>query len=63
MEYKNYKIPDADIDTLVDNLQVSIFDACELWLSDHGEVTNDEQDALTECSTTGCSGSCRSYSG
>lgn len=49
MEYKNYKIPDADIDALIDNLQVSIFDACELWLSDHGEVTNDEQDALTEC--------------
>lgn len=48
-----YNIPDATVDKLVDNLGISIADACELWLADNGKIDNSEQDALEEVAKTG----------
>lgn len=44
MEYNGFNIPDNAIDNLVDNLEISIADACELWLADNGKITNEEQE-------------------
>jgi len=51
MEYKTKKgkkvnIPDDEIDTLVDKLDLSIAEACELWLEDNDLQVNKEQEAL-----------------
>lgn len=51
MEYKTKKgkkvnIPDDEIDTLVDKLDLSIAEACELWLEDNDLQVNEEQEAL-----------------
>lgn len=51
MEYKTKKgkkvnIPDDEIDTLVDKLNLSIAEACELWLEDNALQVNEEQEAL-----------------
>lgn len=51
MEYKTKKgkkvnIPDDEIDTLVDKLDLSIAEACELWLEDNALQVNEEQEAL-----------------
>ena len=51
MEYKTKKgkkvnIPDDEIDTLVNKLDLSIAEACELWLEDNDLQVNEEQEAL-----------------
>lgn len=50
MEYKVgkeiYKVPENEIDKLVDCLGISIIEACELWLADNGKIENKEQDTL-----------------
>ena len=51
MEYKTKKgkkvnIPDDEIDTLVDKLDLSIAEACELWLEDNDLQINEEQEEL-----------------
>ncbi len=51
MEYKTKKgkkvnIPDDEIDTLVDKLDLSIAEACELWLEDNALQINEEQEEL-----------------
>lgn len=51
MEYKTKKgkkvnIPDDEIDTLVDKLDLSIAEACELWLEDNDLQVNEEQEEL-----------------
>lgn len=50
MKYKigkaTYEIPDNEVDKLVDNLEISINEACELWLADNGKLDNQEQDEL-----------------
>lgn len=51
MEYKTKKgkkvnIPDDEIDMLVDKLDLSIAEACELWLEDNDLQVNEEQEAL-----------------
>ena len=46
MKYKNFEIPDNAIDNLMDNLDISLADACELWLADNGKIKNEEQTAL-----------------
>lgn len=53
MEYKTKKgkkvnIPDDEIDTLVDKLDLSIAEACELWLEDNDLQVNEEQEALNK---------------
>lgn len=44
MKYNGFDVPDNAIDNLVDNLGISIADACELWLADNGKITNEEQE-------------------
>ena len=51
MEYKTKKgkqvnIHDDEIDTLVDKLDLSIAEACELWLEDNALQVNEEQEEL-----------------
>lgn len=51
MEYKTKKgkkvnIPDEEIDKLVDKLDLSIAEACELWLEDNDLQVNEEQEEL-----------------
>ena len=41
MVYKHYTIPDEEIDKIMDKLDVSIAEACEMYLSDH-ELVEDE---------------------
>ena len=43
---KNYDVPDAEIDKLVNTLKISIIEAAELWLSDNGLENNEEQEEL-----------------
>lgn len=47
MKYKEYNIPDKEIDALVDNLDISIAEACEIWLSDHDIIKNETVEELT----------------
>lgn len=51
MKYKNYTIPDNEIDTLVDALDISINEACEMWLSDHDMIENETVEELTKKAT------------
>ena len=51
MKYKNYTIPDNEIDTLVDALNISINEACEMWLSDHDMIENETVEELTKKAT------------
>ena len=52
MKYKNFEIPDNAIDNLMDNLDISLADACELWLADNGKIKNEEQTALDKNAKT-----------
>ena len=51
MRYKNYNIPDAEVDKLMDKLDLSLADACEMWLSDHDIVKNETVEELTTKAT------------
>lgn len=46
MDYNGFKIPDEAIDKLMDSLDISLAEACELWLADNDKIDNEEQDAL-----------------
>lgn len=41
---KDYIVPDAEVDKLVDALDISMAEACELWLADNGDIENEEQE-------------------
>jgi hypothetical protein len=41
---KDYIVPDAEVDKLVDALNISMAEACELWLADNGDIENEEQE-------------------
>ena len=45
---KTYNIPDEPLDELMDNLDVSLMEACETYLFDHDMVDNKEADEMTE---------------
>jgi len=51
MKYKEYNIPDKEIDALVDSLDISIAEACEVWLSDHDIIKNETIEELTDLAT------------
>ena len=51
MKYKTYTIPDNEIDALVDTLDISINEACEMWLSDHDIIENETVEELTKKAT------------
>ena len=48
MRYKNYEIPNKEIDSLMDKLDISLEEACELYLSDHELVENETIEELTK---------------
>lgn len=50
-ENVEYNIPDKEIDKLMDNLDISLAEACELYLADNDTIENEEQnraDALVK---------------
>ena len=47
MKYKNFNIPDEEIDALMEKLDISISEACEMWLSDRDLVENETIEKLT----------------
>ena len=48
---KNYNIPDEEIDKLVDTWEISINEACELWLSDNDKISNEVVEEMTKKAT------------
>lgn len=44
MKFKNFNIPDNEVDKIVDKLECSIAEACEMWLADHDKMVNEEQE-------------------
>lgn len=51
MKYKNFNIPDKEIDKLMDSLDISISEACEMYLSDHDLIENETIEELTKKAT------------
>ena len=51
MQYKSYNVPDKEIDNLVEKLDISIAEACEMWLSDKDIIENETIKELTEKAT------------
>lgn len=45
---KTYNIPDKEIDNLVNNLEVSIAEACEIYLTDKEIISNETVENLTK---------------
>lgn len=45
---KTYNIPDAEIDKMMDNLDISLEDACETYLFDHDIISDEKVDELSE---------------
>lgn len=48
MKYNGHNIPDEHIDMLMEKLDISMAEACEMYLSDIGEVENEEVEKLTK---------------
>lgn len=45
---KVYNIPDEEIDKLVDTWEISINEACEMWLSDNDKIKNETVEEMTK---------------
>lgn len=48
---KNYNVPDEEIDRLMDNLDISISEACETYLADKEIIESEEEKELTKKAT------------
>lgn len=48
---KTYNIPNEEIDKLTDALDISIAEACEMYLSDHDLIVNETVEELTKNAT------------
>lgn len=48
---KTYNIPDEEIDKLVDTWEISINEACEMWLSDNDKIKNETVEEMTKKAT------------
>lgn len=51
MKYKGYEIPNAEIDKMMDTLDISLEEACETYLFDHDLVENEEVEEMTKKAT------------
>lgn len=51
MRYKGYEIPNAEIDKMMDTLDISLEEACETYLFDHDLVENEEVEEMTKKAT------------
>lgn len=45
---KNYDIPDKEIDKAMESLDISLAEACEMWLSDHDVIIDETVEELTK---------------
>ena len=48
VEGKSYNVPDEEVNKLVDTLEISIAEACEIWLSDHDIIVDETVEELTK---------------
>lgn len=48
MKYKTHVVPDKEIDKIMEKLDISIADACEMWLSDHDIIEDETVENLTK---------------
>ncbi len=48
MKYKNFNIPDEEIDKLMDSLDISLEEACETYLFDHDMMESKEVDEMSK---------------
>lgn len=53
MKYNGFDIPDKEIDKLMDNLDISLAEACELWLADNDKMINPEQEEIDKKAKAG----------
>ena len=51
MKYKGHNIPDQEIDKMMDKLDISMAEACEMILSDRDVVENETVEELTAKAT------------
>lgn len=51
IENKTYNIPNEEIDKLTEALDISIAEACEMYLSDHDLIVNETVEELTKTAT------------
>ena len=52
MKYNGFEVPDKEIDKLQETLEISIAEACELWLADNGKIVNEEQEQANKHAET-----------
>lgn len=50
-EKKTYNVPDEEIDSLMEKYDLSISEACELWLSDNDKIQNEVVEEMTKKAT------------
>ena len=43
---KSYVVPDEQIDAIMEKTDVSIAEACEMWLFDNSKIDNEEVEEL-----------------
>jgi hypothetical protein len=48
MKYKGYEIPNKEIDKMMDTLDISLEEACEVYLFDHDLTENEEVEEITK---------------
>ena len=51
MMYKGYNVPDKEIDSMMDKLDISMAEACEMYLSDKELITDETVEKLTKKAT------------
>ena len=51
MKYNGFNVPDKEVDALMEKMDISLADACELWLSDHDIVENETVEELSKKAT------------
>lgn len=44
---KTFEIPDSEVDKIMDSLDISLAEACEMYLFDHDLIVNDTAEELT----------------
>lgn len=52
MKYNGFEVPDKEVDKLQETLEISIAEACELWLADNGKMVNEEQEEANKRAET-----------
>ena len=50
---KDYNIPDKEIDNFMDSLDISLAEACEMYLADNELIENQEQEELNKAAAHG----------